>query len=248
MAKAKPGQFARETDLCAAFLGLVTRHCRDWVAYPETSGWDILLVRKSDGLQIGVEAKLALNPEVVAQALESSRWDFASPGPDHRAVLVPSYATGRMTRICDALGITVIRQPIVEGAEHYARFYPHLPSAAFGEGRDWFPWCPGQRHKLPEYVPDVVAGDSGPLKLTGWKIKALRLAVLLEERPVTRADFKALNLDPRRFTDKHTGWLVPTPDGYVAGPHTPDFKGMHPRVWQEVKADRAKWDTGAVSP
>jgi hypothetical protein len=40
------------------------------MVYPETEGWDILLVRVSDGFQIGIQAKLALNIGVINQCLE----------------------------------------------------------------------------------------------------------------------------------------------------------------------------------
>ena len=63
-----------EAALCAAFIAAATvtpkrtDHAQ-WVAYPETGGFDILLVRQTDGVQIGIEAKLALNPLVVSQVL-----------------------------------------------------------------------------------------------------------------------------------------------------------------------------------
>ena len=54
--------FRSEADLCAAFLAALEReHAKKWMAYAETAGWDILLVRLKDGFQIGIQAKLALN-------------------------------------------------------------------------------------------------------------------------------------------------------------------------------------------
>ena len=57
-----------------------------WTSYPETEGWDLLLVRE-DGLQLGIEAKLALNLEVLVQALGRGRdgvgpdcWPSSAPG------------------------------------------------------------------------------------------------------------------------------------------------------------------------
>ena len=38
--------FASEVDLCARFLKALPE---DWIAYNETAGWDILLVRSADG-------------------------------------------------------------------------------------------------------------------------------------------------------------------------------------------------------
>ena len=82
--------FAREADLCSTFLALVPD---SWLVYAETGGFDILLVRKEDGFQIGVQAKLRLNAKVVCQALETGRASaITNPNPDCRAVLVPKGA------------------------------------------------------------------------------------------------------------------------------------------------------------
>lgn len=105
-----------------------------------------------------------------------------------------------------------------------------------------------QRCALPDYVPDVAAGSSAPVKLTDWKVKAIKLAVLLETRAVTRADFKALGLDPSRWTDRHTGWLVAGDAGYRPGPGMPDFKAQHPRNYEEIRADIAKWAPAYSAP
>ncbi len=64
-----PKPFATEADLCAAFLAEVPN---TWTAWKEHAGWDILLVRKADGFQIGIEAKLKCNATVLQQALKST--------------------------------------------------------------------------------------------------------------------------------------------------------------------------------
>lgn len=247
--KLKQPLFLKEVDLCAAFLAEIERRDPDWVAYPETGGFDILLVRKGDGLQIGIEAKLRLTPEVVSQALPKWYWEYGTSGPDHRAVLVPQDGVQNfMSGIASHIGVTVIRFRGQEHAYSYRTFDPPLPkTGAFGhDDRHWFPFCPTRRLTLPHYVPDVAAGDTAPVKLTEWKIKAIRLCILLDERPVTRDDFKRLRLDPRRWVDKVGGWLVATDRGYVKGPQTPDLRLQHPVTWQQIVADRAKWDQGAT--
>lgn len=226
--------------MCEAFIAALDK--RPWTAYPETAGFDILLVRKKDGFQIGVEAKLRLNTEVVIQSLPRWQWDRVMTGPDCRAVLVPEYATDNgMGFIAGLLGITVIRVRDITLGQYTARgFSPSLPDENYG-AEDWHEWCPVTRCALPEYVPDVKAGSKSPLQLTQWKIRAIKLAIILEERPVTRADFKQLSLDPSRWTDKFTGWLNATPQGYVRADHCPDFKAQHPVVYEQIKADKPKW-------
>jgi hypothetical protein len=91
------------------------------------------------------------------------------------------------------------------------------------------------------YVPDVIAGASAPVRLTPSKIQALKITALIELRDaVSRADFKHLELDPRRWSAKG-GWLLPSSAGYVNGRRTPDFAKQHPIVFEQVKADFAKW-------
>src|SRR5262249_52720467 len=99
--------FASEAEMCAQFIAWAQP--LGWTAYAETQGWDILLVRNDDGAQIGIQAKLALNADVLNQVLEG-RWDamHGRPGPDFRAVLVPRSKTGKLTLACSHLGITVI--------------------------------------------------------------------------------------------------------------------------------------------
>jgi hypothetical protein len=93
----KQPPFATEVALCSAFIACVDK--RVWCPYPETAGWDILLVRRSDGFQIGIQAKLRLGLDVINQAIESrGSWHSTAPGPDCRAVLVPSDLAGKFGR------------------------------------------------------------------------------------------------------------------------------------------------------
>ena len=207
--------------------------------YSETEGWDILLVRPADGFQIGISAKLRFNAKVVTQALEQHSWNVSAPGPDCRAVLVPEGA-GELAILCAYIGIVVItlRSPPERGVR-YGRITPSLPN----EDQDYRPgywpeWAPTKRHPLPAYVPDCAAGAPAPVRLTAWKIAAIKIAVLLETRPVSRADFKHLGIDHRRWLPQECGWLRLTAEGYIAGSAIPDFKAIN---YEQIKADLAKW-------
>ena len=253
MAKKEPPPFAKEADLCAAFVAALGREPRPhqisrdrWTAYPETADFDLLLVRESDGAQIGVEAKLRLTPHVVAQALPRYRWAPVVEGPDFRAVLVPWNAvdTG-MGDICAALGITVLRvdpDGFRAGRTDQPDFEPDLPHTDSHFRDDgWFEWAPEKRCAVPDYVPDVAAGTPAPTKLTPWKISAIKLAVLLEERPVRRADFVHLQLSPSRWLQNPGAWLIKADGGWIAGPHMPNFRAQHPVNYEQIKADKEKW-------
>ncbi len=250
--------YESEAAMCAQFCDWV--RLKGWTPYPETAGWDVLCVAP-DGFQIGVQAKLALNPAVVCQALDEEGWLGASAvGPDCRAVLVPAAkAQSGMTRICAALGVTVIkgagpgaitkRGLIAQetsswgGRVHRAAFEPELPIT-----RDpwtmqrWFDLCTSVRHTLPEYVPDVAAGASGPVQLTDWKVRAIKIAVLAQRRGyVTRADFADLKISIHRWLT--LAWLTyhPSDRGKLVPHRMPDFKAQHPRNYAEIEADFEKW-------
>lgn len=235
----KPKIFAKESDLCAAFIEAAGK---EWQSYAETGGWDILLVRKSDGFQIGIEAKLRFNIDVLNQALEDGfHWTVAGPNPDCRAVLVPDYVASPLDRICAYVGITIIRMrgpppPHVRRSQ----FTPSLPEQHQSwSDENWFDMATAERHPLPEYIPDVRAGASSPLQLTTWKVKAIKIAILLEQNGfVTRKDFAHFQIDHRRWIA--SGWLRVDAGRYVAD-CPPDFRHQHPVVYEQVKADIAKW-------
>lgn len=235
--------FATEADLCAEFLSVLPS---DWTAYPETAGWDILLARKSDGFQVGIEAKLKLNVLVVSQALEEwGGWSAARPGPDCRAVLVPRGERG-FERIAGYIGFTIIWvTPASESRLTFrpsASFHPSLPGR--GSDQHWHEWMPAERHRLPDYVPDVVAGVPSPVQLTAWKVKAIKLMIIAETRGfITRQDFKHLGLDHRPFVSAE-GWLRPTGEKGRYAVHHPapaKLKEQHPTVYSEIRADADKW-------
>jgi hypothetical protein len=233
MRSPKSKTFATEVDLCAAFLAAIPK---EWTAYAETCGWDILLVRNEDGFQIGIEAKLRLKTEVINQTIEEYGYIACDrSGPDCRAVLVPNGDGGGFNRIASYIGFTIIR---MEPARH--GFRPMLPKIndRYRSMDEWHEWAPTQRHKLPEYVPDVRAGSPSPVQLTAWKIGALRLQATIEKNGfITRTDFRSFGLDHRRWLAREFQWLEQSINGYVKGPHFPNFAAQHPSVFEQIKTD-----------
>jgi hypothetical protein len=240
----RPKSFATEVDLCARFLSAVGPN---WTAYAETAGWDILLSRKADGFQIGIEAKLKLNAEVVSQAIEDwGSWSADHAGPDCRAVLVPHGESGHFHRICAYIGVVIISvfpDHSANGGRYGYVFSPTLPGDRGSyDTEKWHEWAPSKRHQLPEYVPDVAAGSSSPIQLTKWKVAAIKIAIMLEHRGfVTRSDFKALHIDHRRWVAAESDWLRVVDGRFVRGPRIPDFRGQHPIVYEQIAADAGKW-------
>jgi hypothetical protein len=212
---------------------------KEWTVYPETAGWDVLLVHQ-DGYQLGIEAKLALNAHVVAQSLEGTSRYYTRSGPDYRAVMVPAdKSQGYMGPICRALGVCIIA---VRPPERHITRGMGLPCEEAHRDSDWPCWLPAERCPLPEYIPDVEAGHPSPVALTYWKIKAIRLMIVLERRGfVTRADMRVLQISPSRWCDGWHGFLDRGAEGYVRGDRTPNLRAQHPRNYAEIEADIATW-------
>lgn len=238
-------QFATEAAMCAQFLAHVPE---GWTPYAETAGWDILLSRNSDGFQIGIQAKLKLNADVINQAIEEGySYTIESPGPDCRAIMVPSNESNTFAKIAAYIGLTIIRVR-TEGTDgnygHFRKFTPDLPDEKDRYwNREWHECCPVKRHRLPDFVPDVEAGAPAPVQLTRWKIGAIKIAVTLEQRGyLTRFDFKHAGIDHRRWIAAFNGWLkIETPGRYIRGDKFPDFKAQHPRVYAEIAAKAEEW-------
>lgn len=255
--------FETEAALCQAFLRWVHD---DWIAYPETAGWDILLVHRVGGWQIGVEAKKALNAKVLTQAMSGRE----GSGPDFRAVLVGK-AAPEMCEVAKRLGLTVIvplgwkrpQQIVTRGSAwdwepvqgpFAPAFAPDLPSAeavakieswwGLWSREEWFDHFPEKRCALPDYVPEVAAGVPSPMVLSDWKIRAMRVCVWVNRHgKITRAHFRALGIDPSRWMDGH--WLKRGAERgvWVAGPHFPGpkFRREHPGIFAKIEADFEDW-------
>lgn len=249
MAEACP--FKTEAELVEAFLEIVRidgeAGRQKWVVYPETGGFDLLLVDPKTGVQVGIEAKLRLNAKVIAQALPHSGWH--DMGPDYRAVLIPrGCCSSDMSAIAAHLGITVLsvfNLRLYAQRPHWTVDPPLVDEDDLSpwNARLWFNWIPAQRLPLPDYIPDVAAGVSAPRQLTQWKIKAIKLMIVLERRGyVTRRDMRALKINATIWTC-HRGYLEPSihRGGYVRCDRTPDFRAHHPVNYAEIEADYDEW-------
>lgn len=270
MAKAEP-EFASETALVAAFVEYIEklnaaaakyparRHGGEhstWTVYHESCGYDLVVVEDQTGIQIGIEAKLTLNTKVINQVLPSR---YHREGPDYRAVLVPrSGVQLGLFDICTQIGITVLTvyDSHMRSDWHKSRGIPHKPDwhcipqlpderSQYGSSlNDWNAWLPEKRCTLPEYVPDVVGGKAAPLALTQWKIRAIKLLIVLERRGfVTRKDMRLLEISPTRWCAGSYGYLLAdkAAGGYVACTNTPDLRRQHPVNYAQIEADYEKW-------
>lgn len=180
-----------ERELCDMFRAAV----RDWaVVYPEQGDWDMLVVL-ADGTQVGIQAKLKASFDVVAQALRigggttregigSARWRSVTmprpsgPGPDIRAVLVPT-ASDAMLDVAHACNVLVIEQwdlaVRTRRSDHGPALYGSLEEQLGRAPR----WPTSRRVWVPPFVPDLPAGVPSPRGVSPWKVNAAKLCAEL---------------------------------------------------------------------
>lgn len=234
-----------EAKLCEP---LMTRaRAEGWLVYPETGGFDILLVATEETLavveetrlrrrygrglgdgdtvragdMVGVEAKLAANVDVLAQAIDRGFAYRQEMGPDFRVAYIKKHPRGSSSFVDVARALRVGVWTFADANPgRYAR--PLAPAA--------FRWTPKKRPKLPPVIPTGPAGAPSPRVLTAWRVKALHFVLLLEARGyVTSEHFRAMKLDPRIWRER---WLVP--DGkegrltkyVIREPRRPDFPAV----------------------
>lgn len=258
-------RFESEAAMCAAFIRDAKR--QGWTAYPETGGFDIILLHDKTKLQIGVQAKQCLNAAVVGQIISAAR-ELPERGPDFLAVLVPEGGAEGLNVVLGMVGVTTIRAKGEPNAsslfynktEKYSTlaFQPPLPTEFdlellaksddyWWERTQWPQHCPAQQCKLPDYVPDVAAGSASPIALTEWKVRAIKIAVLLERRGVVTAeDFKALKISMSRWTQ--TGWIKSVRRGVWQAGGLPNFRAQHPINFDQIAADFETWSAALPKP
>lgn len=246
-------RFPTEASLCELFIADM-RAMGGWTIYPETAGFDILLVRDATGHQLGVEAKLQLNAKVADQILPSGHAGYGqegAEGPDFRAVIVP-YVGESSEGIAKMLGILGVQvwspdwRSRVRGEMHF-RFSPHRINDDARECDEtqgplmswdlaWHDWNPPRRCPLPEIVPMVAAGVPAPIRLTPWKVGALKVIADLEVFGfVTAKSVRDHSVDPRRFCASD-GWLTSLGEGRWARGTLPRFEDQHPEAYAQVLA------------
>jgi hypothetical protein len=225
-------KFESEAALCDAFIAWAQKN--GWTAYPETGGFDILLVN-ADGHQMGIEAKLTLNVKVIDQILEDGWEWYGKPGPNYRGILVPEVRNvSGLVKLLAFAGIEIFKPTLRYSWSDKPEFDFHDTRIY---GTEFFDHNPQEPVELPEYIPDVRAGMSAPVQLTKWKVGALRLMAKLElQGYVTKQDCQNYRVDHRRFC-AGDGWLKPLGEGKWGMGAVPRFDQQHPVIYEQIKAE-----------
>lgn len=221
-------RFPTEAALCEAFAVWAKAGGggrEPWEVYPETAGFDQLLVDKH-GRQLGIEAKLTMNPKVCAQAIPS--YYSQTEGPDWRGILVPKI-NGDLASLIGIHGL-VIFTPHDYWHSGKPSFSPMLYNSDCMYS-PWFDWNPPRRCKLPDMVPDVPAGVPSPVRMTQWKAGALKVLAHIEAHGfITAKQVKDYGIDSRRFCASD-GWLKSIGDGRWIRGIVPNFDQQHPNEY-----------------
>lgn len=194
--------------MCAEFQRIMKD--RGWRVFPETSGFDILLVATggarwhstwdqvmNEGLQVGVEAKLRPNIKVLYQSLPMRQGQRS--GPDFHMVLTPTHSS-EFVMVAARLGILVasITPEMRFRRERDLRMPPLFPFArCLYEEPCW----------VPGVEVEMSAGAASPRTLSPWKLKAVRFCIEAEKRDfVTASDFAEAGLSASLFVRQR--WFV----------------------------------------
>jgi hypothetical protein len=154
------------------------------------------------GMQIGIQAKLRPNVEVLSQAV---RYPL-SAGPHFRALLVP-YVTEEFRDLAAHMGLVVYVEDKVEKTIR-------LPSLL---------WETKARLVLPPIEASWDGGGRSPKSLGPWRVGALKICSILRSKGVvTKADLAAVGHRVGSWVQQ--GWLVSerTPAGWVYRPTSLD--------------------------
>lgn len=144
---------------------------------PECSGWDLILVAPETEEQIGVQAKLRPNLEVLGQAIVGPR----RRSPDVIAVLVPNVVR-HFDTVAAELRIGVFTPRSLRVGLGPLWMLGSGPRRDVSAGRCWVPPV-GIDVAIPAGVPS-------PRTISPWKIAAARLCLRLRAgETLTRADF-----------------------------------------------------------
>lgn len=188
--KVPAGMFGNEAELCESLV--ICARAAGYRVHAECGPWDLLIVCRETGDQLGVQGKLRPSVSVLSQAVTSLK----GSGPELHAVLVP-HATREFRKVAALLNIHVFSGVSIE---------PEQIRYAFDNAPRW-------DHKFREWTPDVEivtpAGTPSPRKITPWKIGAVKLCLRAREHGfVTRADLRELELDVRWWLHRRFGRVL----------------------------------------
>lgn len=245
--------WSSEAEMLDAFL--VQAKAAGWEVYPETSGFDALLVAPDDvaepfvpGDQIAVEAKLRPSVKLLAQVMPPAELS-ERPAADFYVVVVP-HRRGSLRDLIDVahrLGVAVIADNPQHG-DYYRAAFASPGARPFG-GAQLILWQRYPRIGPQLWTPgapvDTPAGVPSPSSVTPWKWAAVKLCLELDGLRITTEHFDRRGVSFPRWLRE--GWVRQV--DILGRRHVyeiTDDPGRPDRRWPEVvEALRA---SGQLSP
>jgi hypothetical protein len=183
-------KFKVEADLCAAFIA----RAKDsgWTVFPEQNEWDFIMMKGK--VQVGVQAKLKANREVLCQTLP--KLPYNRVGPQYRAVLVGGF-TGRTRkaqyanrRIFYNLAAHLKIVVFDTSTDRWFRYGWYRNAVNIGRYRNFkhrlnyrhYHWKPKEIEWVPNFEPTLAAGVPSPKTISKWKLAILDLRELELEK------------------------------------------------------------------
>lgn len=195
-----------ENELCNIFIEYAKKN--NWRVFPETSNFDILIVKNN--FQVGIQAKLKPNIDVIAQSLDHSH----EKSPNIKAILVPQ-ATRKFKLVCKALKIYVIEGVIKKckvennGKKINIKVYwdKEIKTILPNENNKYYLRISKNKCWIPDVEINTPAGVKSPKRITEWKVKAVKICIKLNEKKfLTSMDFKLANLSMIIWRSKK--WII----------------------------------------
>jgi len=211
-----------------------------WTVYPETSGWDMIAIKKdtSDGeISIGIQAKLKYCFRVLEQVLENRSQVH------YRAIVVPYIDDKSIAMALGIVPISMCDGNMMGIVSDYGKF-SETHGLSFFTPVDTPAWLPDI---CPEWEP---AGVPGPRTINRWTQDAIKFLAESELSGVTTTSlFKKFKMTPstwiklgwaKKIRKDGRGWIYQLCNsGYAA---RPDVK--HPeyyaKMFQKIKEERTK--------
>ena len=210
---------APEQALCYEFIDEAL--AQGWTVLPEypNSRFDLLLIAGEGcsttgvvpGTQVGVQAKMQLNVELLGQMHRAVRY-MQYPGPDYVVGLVPAKPRTENEHVLEE----TFRKLDYGLFYNYERFEAH--GSRWNRRRENLShmlhfgahYKFGKRIKVPDFHFWTEPGVAGPSAMTDWKQRSIRFCIeLAAAGGLTYKEFKTHRMHVQTWLK--LGWVVPGP-------------------------------------
>lgn len=208
-----------ESSLCYALIDEAI--VAGWDFYPEhpRGRFDILLVAREGcstalaepGVQIGVQAKMKLNEELLQQLSRAINKEHRWNGPDRLVALVPEMPRTKKEKEIEsrlfALGVGIFAAYVTFQGNDSTETRRAVNLDTLARAGAGMPF-PG-RLALPKEVPEgIQPGMSSPLVWSDWQQRTMRLIVRAARQEITVADVEELGVRGFKFmTNGRIPWF-----------------------------------------